>query len=51
LRPTDVVTSINGMPLNDPTSLVQLQDLLKELQPFSVTLMRNGQEQTLDVQP
>ncbi len=51
VRPTDVITSVNGMPLNDPSSLFQLQDLLKELQPFSVTLMRNGQEQTLDVQP
>ncbi len=51
LRPTDVITAVNGMPLNDPNSLFQLQGLLKELQPFTVTVLRDGQETTLDVQP
>lgn len=51
IRSTDVITSINGMPLNDPSSFAQLQGLLSELQAFSVTLLRNGKEQTLDIQP
>ena len=51
IRSSDVITSINGMPLNDPSSFAQLQSLLSELQPFTVTLIRNGKEQTKDIQP
>ena len=51
IRPTDTITAINGLPLTDPTAVLQLEGLLQDLQPFSVTLIRRGQEQTLDIEP
>ena len=51
IRPTDVITAVNGLPLTDPTSVLQLEGLLRDLQPFTVTLTRRGQEQTVDIQP
>lgn len=51
IRPTDIITAVNGLPLTDPTSVLQLEGLLRDLQPFTVTLTRRGQEQTVDIEP
>ena len=47
LRPGDLVKDINGQPLNDPTQAMQVFQSLGETEEVTVTIERNGQEQSL----
>lgn len=49
LRPGDVVTAINGVPLNDPAKSIQLLGELSQTQQLSVVIDRGGQSQTVSV--
>jgi len=49
IRKTDIITGVNGLPLNDPTSLYQILDVLKTTQQLNLTIIRNGAEQTLNI--
>jgi general secretion pathway protein C len=49
IRKTDIITSVNGMPLNDPTSLYQILDIVKTSQQLNLTIIRNGTEETLNI--
>ncbi|NVJ59083.1 MAG: type II secretion system protein GspC [Gammaproteobacteria bacterium] len=50
LRRNDIVTNINGIPLNDPGQLLMLKDTLASAQEVSLTLLRNGQSQDVTIQ-
>ena len=50
LRRNDIVTNINGIPLNDPAQLLMLKDTLASAQEVSLTLLRNGQPQDVTIQ-
>ncbi len=47
LRPGDIVTEINGSPLNNPTQGAQIFSQLGDAQSITVTLERGGEQQTL----
>lgn len=47
LRPGDIVTEINGTPLNNPTQGAQIFSQLGDAQSITVTLERGGEQQTL----
>lgn len=49
ILPGDVVTSVNGQPLTDPTVAVGLMEQFKSGKEFSLTVERNGQLQTINV--
>lgn len=49
LRPGDVATAINGSPLTDPTSGAQIFASLGDTDSVSITIERDGAEQTLTV--
>jgi general secretion pathway protein C len=49
IRKTDIITAVNGMPLNDPTSLYQILDVLKTTQQLNLSIIRNGSEETLNI--
>ncbi|MDB5988520.1 MAG: gspC [Nevskia sp.] len=49
LRPGDVVTAINGIPLSDPAKSLQLLSDLSQSQQLSVVIDRGGQSQTVSV--
>ncbi len=49
LKPGDVVTSINGAPLNDPGQALQLLQSLSQASTLSLTVDRNGVSQTVNV--
>ncbi|MGH8283478.1 MAG: type II secretion system protein GspC [Gammaproteobacteria bacterium] len=46
LQPGDVVTAVNGMPLDNPAQSMQILSKLKTSDQISITFMRNGQQQT-----
>ena len=46
LKPGDVVTAVNGIPLTDPAQSMRVLSSLKTSEQVSVTLTRNGQQQT-----
>ena len=46
LRPGDVVTSVNGIPLTDPAQSMRILASVKTSEQVSITLLRNGQAQT-----
>ena len=46
LKPGDVVSAVNGIPLTDPAQSMRVLSSLKTSDQVSVTLMRNGQIQT-----
>lgn len=49
LRGSDVVTAVNGVPLNDYGRANEVMNQLRSGSDFQVTVLRNGQEQQLDV--
>ena len=53
LKPGDVVTAVNGIPLTDPAQSMRVLSSLKTSEQVSITLNRNGQTQTqiLQMQP
>jgi general secretion pathway protein C len=46
LKPGDVVSAVNGIPLTDPGQSMRVLSSLKTSEQVSVTLIRNGQTQT-----
>ena len=46
LRPGDVVTAVNGMPLNNPAESMRILNSIRASDQVSITLTRNGQQQT-----
>ena len=46
LKPGDVVTGVNGIPLTDPAQSMRVLSSLKTSEQVSVSLLRNGQTQT-----
>ena len=46
LKPGDVVTSVNGIPLTDPAQSMRILASVKTSEQVSVTLLRNGQPMT-----
>lgn len=49
LRPGDVVTSVNGIPLSDPANMGQVMSLLSTQSQFNLTVERGGREQNIMV--
>ena len=49
LRSTDIITSVNGIELNDPSKAFELIRLLNTETQFNVVLLRNGRETTLNI--
>jgi general secretion pathway protein C len=51
LQPGDLVTAVNGAPLDDPNRGLEMLRGLGQGSPVSVTIDRNGQQQQLTVDP
>jgi len=49
LRPGDIVTSVNGIPLSDPAQMGQLFDQLTSARPLDVTVERGGRQSHLSL--
>lgn len=49
LRPGDIVTSVNGIQLNDPTQMGNLFDQLRTAGQLNVTVERGGQQRQLSL--
>lgn len=49
LAPGDVLTSVNGMPVNDPSLLPQIMPLLNSGQPLQVEIERGGQPMNVTI--
>jgi general secretion pathway protein C len=49
LKADDVVTAVNGIPLDSPARLPQLQDSLKSASQITATVLRDGKPTTLSV--
>ncbi len=49
LKPGDVVTAINGTPLNDPAQALQLLQSMSQASSLSLTIDRNGVQQSVNV--
>ena len=50
LRPGDIVTAVNGIPLTDPAQSMRVLSALKTSDQISISMLRNGQAQTQVVQ-
>ena len=49
LRPQDLIKNINGQALTDPTQAMQIFETLGDQTQVTVTIERNGQDQTLNL--
>ena len=49
LQNTDIITHVNGLSLSDPATLYALMNTLSEEQSFELTVLRNGQEQNIQL--
>lgn len=49
LRSSDIVLSVNGIPLTDPSRQFELMNLLNQQSSFQVRVRRNGREMTLNI--
>jgi len=49
LRPSDVITEINGIPLNDPGQANQALQALRDAQMINVTVLRDGAQRTMSI--
>jgi len=49
IRNTDIITGINGQSLSDPATLYGLMNSLSDQQSLELTIVRNGQQQTLQL--
>lgn len=47
LRPTDVIVAVNGMTLSDPSTLYSLLNELTSQQTLELSILRDGQPQTI----
>lgn len=50
LQPGDVVTAVNGLPLDNPAESMRVLNSVKTSDQITITLTRNGQQQTQVVQ-
>lgn len=48
VRPSDLVTAVNGIPLTDDKEAMKLMDQLKDAQSLQVDIIRNGQSRSLN---
>lgn len=46
LEPGDIVTAVNGMPLDNPAQSLQVLNNIRTSEQISITFIRNGQQQT-----
>ena len=49
IRPTDVITAVNGIPLDGPHRQAELLNALRDARQITLTVRRDGQTQTLAV--
>lgn len=49
LRSSDIITSVNGITLDDPSKAFELMRQLNSKTQFNVVLLRNGRETTLNI--
>lgn len=47
LKPGDIITGVNGMPLSDPASAMALYGQLPQMSELNIELQRGGQDMTL----
>ena len=50
INPNDVVTAVNGIPLNSPGRVMVLYDKLKKQREFEITLDNGGISRTISVE-
>jgi general secretion pathway protein C len=49
LRPSDLITGVNGVSLNNEKEAMKLIDQLKEVDQLSLEILRKGQPQTVSI--
>ena len=49
IKSSDVITAVNGQPLNDPSTLYGLMNQLSDQQSLELSIERNGQPQTIQL--
>jgi general secretion pathway protein C len=49
IDPNDVITAVNGIPLNTPGRVMVLYDKLKKQKEFEITLNNGGNSRTITV--
>jgi general secretion pathway protein C len=49
LRPTDIVTAVNGIPLDGPQRQSELLESLRDARSLQLTIRRDGREQQVGV--
>jgi general secretion pathway protein C len=49
LQPSDVVTSVNGRPLNDPRQANEALQSLRDARTIRITFLRNGQQRSMTI--
>ena len=49
IDPNDVITAVNGIPLNSPGRIMVLYDKLKKQREFEITLNNDGNSRTITV--
>ena len=49
IDPNDVITAVNGIPLNSPGRIMVLYDKLKKHREFEITLNNDGKNRTITV--
>ena len=49
IDPNDVITAVNGIPLNAPGKIMVLYDKLKKQREFEITLNNDGNSRTITV--
>lgn len=49
IRPTDIITAVNGQALSDPSTLYGLMSNLSQAQSLQLTIERDGQQQEIEL--
>ena len=49
LRPSDLITGVNGISLNDEKEAMKLIEQLKEVDQISLEILRKGEPQSLNI--
>jgi len=49
IKNTDIITGVNGQSLSDPATLYGLMNSLSDKQSLELTIVRNGQQQTIQL--
>ena len=45
----DIISNVNGLPVQDPAQIMQMAPQFKDVKQFSVQVLRNGQPVTLTI--